>query len=86
MFDLRVIIGWFFLLNALTLVGTGLLQPVATTVGTQSVNLNLCWGAVMGVFGLLMLLLAKLDSTKKVSTAQQEPQSAQPPPTKPPPA
>ncbi|MBY0547753.1 MAG: hypothetical protein K2W95_10695 [Candidatus Obscuribacterales bacterium] len=83
MFDLRLAIGWFFLLNALTLVATGLLQPVATTVGTQTVNLNLCWGSVMGVFGLLMLLLAKLDSSKKVGPPQQESPGAQPPPSTP---
>lgn len=83
MFDLRLAIGWFFLLNALTLVATGLVQPVATTVGTNSVNLNLCWGVVMGLFGLLMLLLAKLDSAKKVDPgAHPEPPSA---PLSPPP-
>lgn len=61
MFDLRLAIGLFFVLNALTLVGAGIVQPTSTQVGTQSINLNLCWGIVMGVFGLLMLALSKLD-------------------------
>lgn len=78
MFDLRLVIGWFFVLNALTLVGTGLLQPVETMVAAQSINLNLCWGAVMFVFGLLMLLLSKLDSSKSDSPQSAAPEEAPP--------
>lgn len=84
MFDLRLVIGWFFVLNALTLVVTGLLEPVATTVATQSINLNACWGAVMFVFGLLMLLLSKLDSPKsdpQQRAAPEDPHNKHIPPT-----
>jgi hypothetical protein len=64
MLDLRLPIGIYFLINAVILIGSGIVQPSISQVGTQTVNLNLCWGVVMGVFGAFMLSLALLDKKK----------------------
>ncbi len=56
--DLRLAIGGLFVLIGTLLVGYGLASPVLTAVGRAQVNLNVCWGSLMGLFGLCMLLLA----------------------------
>ena len=61
MLDLRLPIGWLFIILGTLLTIYGFAQPVATLIGTQPVNLNLTWGALMGVFGLCMCLLAYRD-------------------------
>lgn len=58
MLDLRLPIGWLFLIIGTILVGYGFVSPFPTNVGGIQVNLNLTWGALMGVFGLCMCLLA----------------------------
>lgn len=65
MLDLRVPIGWFFLINASVLICTGLASPVSTMIGETAINLNLSWGVVMALFGSLMLGLTKLDPIDK---------------------
>jgi hypothetical protein len=54
MLDLRLPIGWFFIINAVLLIGVGLTQPHPVAFAGQMINLNLIWGAVMGAFGLFM--------------------------------
>ncbi len=61
MLDLRNPIGYFFLINALLLVGYGLMEPHLVPFGSQQINLNVIWGLVMGSFGALMLALAWRD-------------------------
>jgi len=60
--DLRKPIGFFFLLLGVILVGQGLLTQGDTEMYAKSLhhNINLIWGAVLLVFGLLMLLPAML--------------------------
>ncbi len=70
MLDLRIPIGWFFLLNALVLILTGVFAPVSTTVGTMSINLNLWWGMCLALFGSFMLGLSKLDRSAKSAPAK----------------
>jgi hypothetical protein len=57
MLDIRLPIGWLFVIVSILLVGYGLWQPVATQVGDSSINLNATWGGVMGIFGVIMLWL-----------------------------
>jgi len=54
--DIRAPIGGLFTLLGLMLVGYGLVGGDRTASGT---NVNLWWGLVMVVFGLVMLFLAR---------------------------
>jgi hypothetical protein len=58
--DIRAPIGGLFTLLGVMLVGYGLVagSPNAAS-GVQETNVNVWWGAVMVVFGVLMLVLAR---------------------------
>lgn len=58
MLDLRLPIGWLFIIIGTILTIYGFVSPVSTVVSGQPINLNLTWGALMGLFGLCMCLLA----------------------------
>lgn len=72
MLDLRMPIGIYFLINAVILVGYGVVQPVDSQIGTVTINLNLVWGLVMGTFGAFMLSLSLIDK-KKSKPAESKP-------------
>jgi hypothetical protein len=57
MLDLRLPIGYFFLINSLLLIVSGLIQPQMTTCSAGTFNLNVTWGAVFGLFGMVMAAL-----------------------------
>lgn len=61
-FDLRLPIGVLFSLFGLILVGYGLATK-GSEIYQKSLghNINLSWGAVLLVFGLVMLALAKFN-------------------------
>ncbi|MGA2273727.1 MAG: hypothetical protein ABSH00_09235 [Bryobacteraceae bacterium] len=61
--DLRVPSGWFFTLLGVILVGMGLIAPDARAALTD-VNINLYSGIAMLVFGLFLLLMARLAAGK----------------------
>jgi hypothetical protein len=61
MLDLRLPIGYFFIVNSVLLIAYGLATPVATAIGAYAINLNVIWGAVFGVFGVTMILIARLS-------------------------
>ena len=54
--DIRAPIGGLFTLLGLMLAGYGLIGSERAASGT---NVNLWWGVVMVVFGLIMLFLAR---------------------------
>jgi len=54
--DIRAPIGGLFTLLGLMLAGYGLVGADRATSGT---NINLWWGLVMVVFGVIMLFLAR---------------------------
>ena len=58
MLDLRLPIGWFFLINAGLLVISGIVDPHNVVFQGQRLNLNICWGLVMFSFGAFMAALA----------------------------
>jgi hypothetical protein len=65
MLDVRVPIGWLFIVYGVLLVGWALYKPVLTNLSPgQDIDLNLIWGGLMGVFGLCMKLLSMRDSRK----------------------
>jgi hypothetical protein len=58
--DIRAPIGGLFTLLGLMLAGYGLMAGSRTTSDVAPVtNINLWWGIVMVVFGLLMLALSR---------------------------
>jgi hypothetical protein len=66
MLDVRLPIGWLFIVLGVMLAGYGYVHPPAESFnfGTLSLplNLNVPWGILMAIFGLIMVSLAKLDS------------------------
>ena len=54
-FDLRIPVGLMFTVFGLILVGVGLFGGPALTEQSLGINMNLWWGLVQFVFGVLML-------------------------------
>ncbi len=57
--DLRVPIGWLFLIMGLALVVFGLFGDQSIYAPSQGINVNLWWGLVLAVFGAAMLVAAR---------------------------
>jgi hypothetical protein len=57
--DIRWPIGYMFLLLGIVLAAYGILGDSAIYAQSLGVNVNLIWGAVLGAFGIVMLLLAR---------------------------
>ena len=55
MLDIRMPIGLMFLIIGALLAGYGLTQPAEAFKASLGHNLDLIWGAVMGLFGLGLL-------------------------------
>lgn len=72
MLDLRLPIGWFFLINASLLIGVGIFQPSTVPLGKDMINLNLIWGCVMAAFGLMMAGLGYYDKFAKPKGVDQK--------------
>jgi hypothetical protein len=60
--DIRLPIGLMFTILGLLISGYGLLGDPAVYERSLGININLWWGLVMLVFGLLMFLLGKRAS------------------------
>jgi hypothetical protein len=58
-FDIRLPIGSMFSILGALLLGYGLLSESAIYRHSLGININLIWGAVMLVFGLVMLWLGR---------------------------
>ena len=54
--DLRLYIGWMFLVLSFILCGYGLVEPRARAPFTN-LNINFLWGVVLFLFGAVMLAL-----------------------------
>jgi hypothetical protein len=65
--DVRVPIGALFTLLGLLLTAYGFIEPAATTAAfTKGGQINMWWGLVMLVFGVLMLLIARPQRPRAV--------------------
>ena len=64
-FDLRLPIGLMFSVYGVLLVGMGLLGKKEIYERSLGININLGWGLVMLIFGVVMLLLAWKGNQKK---------------------
>jgi hypothetical protein len=63
-FDLRLPIGILFTFYGLLLAIYGLVGNQEQYARSLGINVNLVWGAVMLVFGLLMLFFARRGANK----------------------
>jgi hypothetical protein len=66
MLDVRTPIGWLFIVYGILLVSWSFFKPEAVDLQAgQQINLNLVWGLLMGIFGLLMKFLVWLETRRK---------------------
>ena len=64
-FDLRIPVGLMFTVFGLILVGVGLFGGAALTEVSLGINMNLWWGIIQLVFGVLMLGYGMIANTKR---------------------
>ena len=64
-FDLRFPVGFLFTLYGVMLTIYGAISDKAIYKKSLGMNVNLCWGLVMLVFGLVMLFFAWRSTQKK---------------------
>ena len=57
--DIRWPIGYMFLILGVVLAAYGLFSNATIYEQSLGMNVNLIWGAVLGAFGIVMLLLAR---------------------------
>jgi hypothetical protein len=60
--DIRMPIGWLFLVYGMLLIGYGAFSDKAIYERSLGVNINAAWGIVMLVFGAIMLALGRRAS------------------------
>lgn len=76
MLDVRLPIGWLFLVLGVMLAAYGYANPPAESLllGQVSLPLNLDvpWGILMALFGLAMVSLAQMDKLRVLETQLQE--------------
>jgi hypothetical protein len=76
MLDVRVPTGWLFIVYGALLVAWAFYKPVLTNLSPgHDIDLNLIWGALMGVFGLLMKFLSMRDMRKTPEAPASVPDS-----------
>jgi hypothetical protein len=63
--DIRMPIGWLFLVYGVLLMGYGEFSDPAIYARSLGVNINAGWGVVMLLFGAIMLALARRGSRNK---------------------
>lgn len=63
-FDLRLPLGWLFVILGALLVGAGFWSPVTSQEKSLGVNIDLIWGGVMIVFGAICLWFARWHARK----------------------
>jgi hypothetical protein len=75
--DIRLPIGGLFTVLGLLLAGYGLVTDKALYERSLGINVNLEWGLVMLVFGVIMVVLGSRDSakgdTRRPEMAEQRP-------------
>jgi len=57
--DIRLPIGLMFTIIGLLLAGYGLLGDASIYQRSLGINVNLIWGALLTVFGIIMLLMGR---------------------------
>ncbi|MCC6987621.1 MAG: hypothetical protein IT181_01400 [Acidobacteria bacterium] len=70
-FDLRLPVGLLFTLLGLLLTGFGLVSPAEIYRRSLGVNVNLIWGAVVLLFGAVMLVAALLARRRAAGPSRE---------------
>jgi predicted phage tail protein len=69
--DIRAPIGGLFTILGVMLAGYGLVTPGGgSAAGTPDTSVNVWWGLVMILFGVMMLLLARRAMARTVATRE----------------
>ncbi len=70
--DLRILIGWLFVILGAILTAFGALRPESYAPLTR-MNINLQWGVVLLVFGVIMLALGyRAEHASKQASARAQ--------------
>ncbi len=64
-FDLRVPLGWLFLILGGLLIVSGLTAPVTSEGISLGINIDLIWGVVLLVFAIACLWFARRHARKR---------------------
>ncbi len=70
-FDLRLPVGVLFTLLGLLLTGFGLVSPAEIYRRSLGINVNLVWGAVVLLFGAVMLVAALLARRRAAGSSRE---------------
>ncbi|MBP7777149.1 MAG: hypothetical protein KA371_08485 [Acidobacteria bacterium] len=70
-FDLRLPVGLLFTLLGLLLTGFGLVSPAEIYRRSLGINVNLIWGAVVLLFGAVMLVAALLARRRAAGPSRE---------------
>ena len=82
-FDLRLPIGYLFTTLGAMLVLFGLFTASAEMYQRSlGININLWWGAVLLIFGLLMVFAARKSQTRMIQEVREAAPSRSEPPVK----
>jgi len=74
--DIRIPLGLLFLVFGGLLAAFGMASNSAIYERSLGINVNLWWGAVMLVFGLVMLVLGRRGQRRAANTSTSSAQSA----------
>jgi hypothetical protein len=70
--DIRWPIGYMFLILGIVLAAYGLISDDTIYQQSLGMNVNLIWGAILGAFGIMMIVLARFGkkSLQNISVAR----------------
>jgi multisubunit Na+/H+ antiporter MnhG subunit len=74
-FDLRIPLGCLFVTLGVLLIVAGLSASPDSYTRSLSLNINVIWGAVMTVFGIFCLILAKREARRRKRISARESRS-----------
>jgi len=63
-FDIRIPLGWLFVVLGAMLVLWGLIASSEIYSHSLGININLIWGVVMLIFGVVCLVLARRSMSR----------------------
>ncbi|MGI9086566.1 MAG: hypothetical protein ACR2HH_02320 [Chthoniobacterales bacterium] len=65
-FDLRIPLGYLFVLVGVLLLAAGLSAPPEANARSLGININLLWSGVLITFGAICLFLAKRAAHRRI--------------------
>jgi hypothetical protein len=73
-FDLRVPLGWLFLILGGLLIVSGFTAPVTSDGVSLGVNIDIIWGTVLLAFAIICLWFARRHARKRALAAARIPE------------